>query len=153
MPSSGHAAAAAHACDADVISCVTSAGWETMATWPEGTSTVVAPLYGKLSDIHGRGAMMVASIVIFVVGSAACAISPNMISLILARGLQGIGGGGRGGTGTERIAGPDRIGVDPLEPRSGRRNSIASPFDVLHRGRAGAVGLRPPADYQMRVMP
>jgi EmrB/QacA subfamily drug resistance transporter len=58
------------------------------------TSTVVSPLYGKLSDMHGRRTMMVASIGIFVAGSAACAIAPNMITLILARGLQGIGGGG-----------------------------------------------------------
>ena len=35
------------------------------------SSTVVAPLYGKLSDIYGRRAMMLASIGIFVAGSAA----------------------------------------------------------------------------------
>jgi EmrB/QacA subfamily drug resistance transporter len=58
------------------------------------TSTVVSPLYGKLSDIYGRRAMMLASIVIFIAGSAACAVAPDMITLILARGLQGIGGGG-----------------------------------------------------------
>jgi EmrB/QacA subfamily drug resistance transporter len=58
------------------------------------TSTVVAPLYGKLSDIHGRRAMMIAGIGIFAVGSAACAVAPDMITFILARGLQGIGGGG-----------------------------------------------------------
>ena len=58
------------------------------------TSTVVSPLYGKLSDIHGRRAMMLTSIGIFIAGSAACAIAPDMITLILARGLQGIGGGG-----------------------------------------------------------
>ncbi len=58
------------------------------------TSTVVSPLYGKLSDIHGRRTMMLASIGIFVAGSAACAVAPDMITLILARGLQGIGGGG-----------------------------------------------------------
>src|SRR6266436_6323558 len=58
------------------------------------TSTVVAPLYGKLSDIHGRRAMMLASIGIFVAGSAACAAAQDMIMLILGRGLQGIGGGG-----------------------------------------------------------
>ena len=58
------------------------------------TSTVVAPLYGKLSDIHGRRAMMLASIGIFIAGSAACAVAPDMITLILARGLQGVGGGG-----------------------------------------------------------
>ena len=58
------------------------------------TSTVVAPLYGKLSDIYGRRAMMLASIGIFIAGSAACAAAPDMIMLILGRGLQGIGGGG-----------------------------------------------------------
>ena len=58
------------------------------------TSTVVAPLYGKLSDIYGRRAMMLASIGIFIAGSAACAAAPDMIMLILGRSLQGIGGGG-----------------------------------------------------------
>jgi multidrug resistance protein len=58
------------------------------------TSTVVAPLYGKLSDIHGRRAVMLASIGIFAVGSAGCAAAPDMLSLILGRALQGIGGGG-----------------------------------------------------------
>ena len=58
------------------------------------TSTAVAPLYGKLSDIHGRRAMMLASIGIFIAGSIACAAAPSMIMLILGRGLQGVGGGG-----------------------------------------------------------
>jgi EmrB/QacA subfamily drug resistance transporter len=58
------------------------------------TSTAVAPLYGKLSDIHGRRAMMACAIGIFVAGSAACAAAPNMTMLILGRGLQGVGGGG-----------------------------------------------------------
>src|SRR5215472_5499727 len=58
------------------------------------TSTAVAPLYGKLSDIHGRRAIMLASISIFAAGSAACAAAPDMLSLILGRALQGIGGGG-----------------------------------------------------------
>src|SRR5258708_2013685 len=58
------------------------------------TSTAVAPLYGKLSDIHGRRTVMLASIGIFAVGSAACAVAPGMLSLIFGRALQGIGGGG-----------------------------------------------------------
>src|SRR5499427_6364405 len=58
------------------------------------TSTAVAPLYGKLSDIHGRRTVMLASIAIFATGSAACAVAPDMLSLILGRALQGIGGGG-----------------------------------------------------------
>src|SRR5215468_4248248 len=54
------------------------------------TSTAVAPLYGKLSDIHGRRTIMLASIGIFAAGSAACAAAPDMLTLILGRGLQGI---------------------------------------------------------------
>jgi EmrB/QacA subfamily drug resistance transporter len=58
------------------------------------TSTVVAPLYGKLSDIYGRRGMMLVALGVFMAGSAAAAAAPSMIMLILARGLQGIGGGG-----------------------------------------------------------
>jgi EmrB/QacA subfamily drug resistance transporter len=58
------------------------------------TSTAVAPLYGKLSDIHGRRTVMLASIAIFAAGSAVCATAPGMLALILGRALQGIGGGG-----------------------------------------------------------
>src|ERR1700722_15245513 len=58
------------------------------------SSTVVAPLYGKLSDIYGRRGMMLVALGIFMAGSAACAAAPSMLMLILGRGLQGIGGGG-----------------------------------------------------------
>src|SRR5262249_7987317 len=58
------------------------------------TSTAVAPLYGKLSDTHGRRTMMLTAIGIFVAGSVLCAIPSNMLILILGRGLQGLGGGG-----------------------------------------------------------
>ena len=58
------------------------------------TGTAVTPLYGKLSDIHGRRALMLMAIVLFMAGSLACALAPNMQALILARALQGGGGGG-----------------------------------------------------------
>jgi EmrB/QacA subfamily drug resistance transporter len=57
-------------------------------------STVVAPLYGKLSDIYGRRGMMLVALGVFMAGSAAAAAAPSMLMLILGRGLQGIGGGG-----------------------------------------------------------
>ncbi len=57
-------------------------------------ATAVTPLFGKLSDIHGRRIMMLIAIVIFIVGSAVCALAPNMPVLIAGRALQGIGGGG-----------------------------------------------------------
>ena len=58
------------------------------------SSTVVAPLYGKLSDIHGRRAMMLVAVGLFIAGSTLCAVAPNMSLLIVARTLQGVGGGG-----------------------------------------------------------
>jgi len=55
---------------------------------------VVSPLYGKLSDIHGRRATMLVAIGLFVAGSAVSAAAPSMAWLIAGRTLQGIGGGG-----------------------------------------------------------
>ena len=57
-------------------------------------NTAATPLFGKLSDIHGRRRMMLFAIVMFVAGSVACALAPTMPALIAARALQGIGGGG-----------------------------------------------------------
>jgi EmrB/QacA subfamily drug resistance transporter len=58
------------------------------------TATAVTPLYGKLSDIHGRRLMLLVAIGIFATASVGCALAPTMPVLILARGLQGLGGGG-----------------------------------------------------------
>src|SRR4051812_19958188 len=57
-------------------------------------STAVAPVFGTLSDIYGRRAMIIAALALFVAGSVLCALAPNMETLIVARGLQGLGGGG-----------------------------------------------------------
>jgi EmrB/QacA subfamily drug resistance transporter len=58
------------------------------------TATAATPLYGKLSDIHGRRAMLLVAIAIFVAASLLCALAPNMGVLVLGRALQGLGGGG-----------------------------------------------------------
>ena len=57
-------------------------------------ATAVTPLYGKLSDIHGRRTMMLIAISVYGAGSLACALAPSMLTLILARAMQGLGGGG-----------------------------------------------------------
>src|ERR1700743_2061077 len=57
-------------------------------------STAVAPVFGTLSDIYGRRAMIITSMSLFVVGSILCAVAPNMPGLIIALGLHGLGGGG-----------------------------------------------------------
>src|SRR6516165_324243 len=57
-------------------------------------ATAATPLYGKLSDIHGRRAMMLIAIGVYAAGSLACALAPSMLTLIFGRALQGLGGGG-----------------------------------------------------------
>lgn len=58
------------------------------------TSVCVTPIFGKLSDVYGRRRMMTLSLGIFLAGSALCALAPDMATLILARAVQGVGGGG-----------------------------------------------------------
>lgn len=58
------------------------------------SSAVVTPIYGKLGDLYGRKKIFLASIVIFLVGSALCGLSQTMNQLIVFRALQGLGGGG-----------------------------------------------------------
>src|SRR3984893_8903623 len=57
-------------------------------------ATAATPLYGKLSDIHGRRTIMLIAIGIYAAGSLACALAPTMLALIGGRALQGLGGGG-----------------------------------------------------------
>jgi EmrB/QacA subfamily drug resistance transporter len=57
-------------------------------------STAVAPVFGTLADIYGRRGMIITALGLFIAGSILCAVAPNITVLILARGLQGLGGGG-----------------------------------------------------------
>jgi MFS family permease len=57
-------------------------------------STVSTPLWGKLGDLFGRKNLYLASIVLFLIGSILCGMAGSMISLILFRAIQGLGGGG-----------------------------------------------------------
>lgn len=56
-------------------------------------STVSTPLFGKLGDLFGRRRALSRAILIFVLGAAGCALAPSMPFLVVARTLQGIGGG------------------------------------------------------------
>jgi EmrB/QacA subfamily drug resistance transporter len=58
------------------------------------TSTIAAPLFGKLSDIYGRKRLFMLAIMIFVVGSALCGLAQSMYELAAFRAFQGIGAGG-----------------------------------------------------------
>ena len=57
-------------------------------------STIMMPIYGKLGDLVGRKYLLIAAIIIFLIGSAIGALSPDMAWLIVARVIQGIGAGG-----------------------------------------------------------
>ncbi|MCL6413908.1 MFS transporter, partial [Pantoea agglomerans] len=46
---------------------------------------------GRLADLYGRKRVFIAGLLIFAVASAACVFSPNVVSLIFARGLKGVG--------------------------------------------------------------
>lgn len=56
--------------------------------------TIVTPIYGKLGDLYGRKIVMQSAIVLFLIGSALCGLSQNMMQLIVFRAIQGLGGGG-----------------------------------------------------------
>ena len=58
------------------------------------SSTVVAPIYGKLGDLFGRKIVLQVAIVIFLAGAVLSAMATNMNFLIIARAVQGLGGGG-----------------------------------------------------------
>ena len=58
------------------------------------TSTAATPIYGKLSDLYGRKAMLQAAISFFLAASVLCALAGSMTQLIVFRALQGLGGGG-----------------------------------------------------------
>jgi EmrB/QacA subfamily drug resistance transporter len=58
------------------------------------SGTAATPIYGKLSDIVGRRLMLLVGVAIFVAASVLSALAPGMWVLILARFLQGLGGGG-----------------------------------------------------------
>ncbi len=54
------------------------------------SATVATPLFGKLSDIYGRRAMMLIAVAIFLLGSLACALAPTMGVLIVAARAAGL---------------------------------------------------------------
>jgi EmrB/QacA subfamily drug resistance transporter len=79
-------------------------------------TTVSTPLWGKLSDIHGRKRLFQIALGIFMVGSLLAAAAPNIGVLVMARAVQGIGTGGS-------VALTQAILADQLAPRDRGRYS------------------------------
>jgi EmrB/QacA subfamily drug resistance transporter len=57
-------------------------------------ATVAAPFYGRIGDRLGRRTTLLAALAVFTLASAACAAASTLGGLILARAVQGLGGGG-----------------------------------------------------------
>ncbi|MFC0330508.1 MDR family MFS transporter [Paenibacillus sepulcri] len=56
-------------------------------------STTTIPIYGKLADLFGRKKVYMAGLLVFLAGSALCAMSGTMTELIIFRAVQGLGAG------------------------------------------------------------
>lgn len=56
-------------------------------------TAILIPVTGRLGDLHGRKPYLLGSIALFILASALCGVAETMLQLVLARGLQGIGGG------------------------------------------------------------
>src|SRR6266849_10303881 len=57
------------------------------------TSTVMVPIYGKLSDLFGRKVIFIIGVSLFLVGSALSGASQSINMLIAYRAFQGLGAG------------------------------------------------------------
>ena len=73
---------------------VTAAGYTWIGSGYLLAAAASAPVWGKISDIFGRKAIILTANVIFMAGSLIAALSVSAGMLIGARVVQGIGGGG-----------------------------------------------------------
>lgn len=69
----------------------------TLYSWPASayllTSIVAIPVVGRLGDLQGRKRLLLWAIGLFGLTSAGCAAAQSMEQLVIARALQGVGGG------------------------------------------------------------
>ena len=56
--------------------------------------TIMMPIYGKLGDMMGRKTLFLGALTVFLIGSVIGGFATNMTWLIIARVVQGLGGGG-----------------------------------------------------------
>ncbi|VCU68771.1 Multidrug resistance protein 3 [Pigmentiphaga humi] len=56
-------------------------------------SVITIPIFGRLGDYYGRKPFVIAAILVFTLASVLCGAATSMLWLVVARALQGIGGG------------------------------------------------------------
>ncbi|UKS29191.1 MFS transporter [Paenibacillus sp. HWE-109] len=56
--------------------------------------TMFMPIFGKLADIYGRKKIYLTCVILFLTGSVICGLAGSMTTLLIGRGIQGIGAGG-----------------------------------------------------------
>jgi len=57
------------------------------------SASVMTPILGRVGDIYGKKWVFVAALAALAIGSALAAVAPNLAVLIVARVIQGLGGG------------------------------------------------------------
>ena len=57
------------------------------------SASIATPIVGKLGDIHGKGRVLTAVLLVFAVGAIICALAGTIEVLIAGRVLQGVAGG------------------------------------------------------------
>ncbi|HVX46076.1 MAG TPA: MDR family MFS transporter [Mycobacteriales bacterium] len=87
--------------------------------------TIATVLVGKFGDLFGRKIVFQLSAVVFVTGSVVAGASGSMLMLIVARAVQGIGGGGLMVTAMALIA-----DVIPLRERGKYQGALGAVFGV-----------------------
>lgn len=94
------------------------------------TSSVSAPLFGKLADLYGRRPSYIAGMSLFLLGSWLSGAAWSMNTLIAARAIQGVGGGALATVGLTVVG-----DLYPAEERA----KVQGLFSAVW-GFAGAVG-------------
>ncbi len=87
--------------------------------------TVSMPIWGRLSDLYGRGRLHLLSVFILVGGSVLCARSHSMLTLVGFRAIQGLGAGGLMSLSFTMIA-----DLYDLEARAKMQGAISSVWGV-----------------------
>ena len=87
--------------------------------------TVSMPIWGRLSDLYGRGRLHLLAVIILVAGSICCGLSHTMTDLVGFRAVQGLGAGGLMSLSFTMIA-----DLYDLEERAKMQGAISSVWGV-----------------------